>query len=250
MTVNNNPNSVFGNRFLFTGREWLSDLRLYDYRNRLYQSELGRFLQPDPMGFTGESNIVGNNRNGVFATPWSAPSEGMPSKRLDSNLYRYCHNDPVNHMDPMGLDTLALGIGVNGAFGLDIRASLQFAIQTGPNGLSLGYIGSIQPLTGVSTGVGGALSAVGTYSKASLSEVNGMTGNFGGSVALGPSVGYDVGNVGSTKADGTPANVTHNVSIGVGLKPSALVAPAEVHAGATFTKAGLFNKDDRVEKEK
>ena len=33
-------------RFLFTGREWISDLRLYDYRARLYQPELGRFLQP------------------------------------------------------------------------------------------------------------------------------------------------------------------------------------------------------------
>jgi RHS repeat-associated protein len=75
MTVNNNPNSVFGNRFLFTGREWLSDLRIYDYRHRHYQPELGRFLQPDPKQF--EAN--------------------------DYNLYRYCHNDPVNKSDPTGL---------------------------------------------------------------------------------------------------------------------------------------------------
>ncbi len=65
----------FGNRFLFTGREWLKDLRVYDYRNRIYQPELGRFLQPDPTGFEGG----------------------------DYNLYRYCHNDPVNSMDPTGL---------------------------------------------------------------------------------------------------------------------------------------------------
>jgi RHS repeat-associated protein len=75
MTVNNQPGSPFGNRFLFTGREWLSDLRLYDYRNRMYQPELGRFLQPDPKEFAAG----------------------------DYNLYRYCHNDPVNHTDPMGL---------------------------------------------------------------------------------------------------------------------------------------------------
>ena len=67
--------SEFGNRFLFTGREWLSDLRLYDYRNRLYQPELGRFLQPDPKEFSAG----------------------------DYNLYRYCHNDPVNRTDPTGL---------------------------------------------------------------------------------------------------------------------------------------------------
>src|SRR5205807_3458653 len=178
--------SPWGNRFLFTGREWLSDLKLYDYRNRLYQPELGRFLQPDSKEFAAG----------------------------DYNLYRYCHNDPVNKSDPTGLDTFALGIGVNGAFGLDFRGSFQIAVQTAPSGTSIGYIASIQPLSGVSTGIGAAISAVGTYSKATLGEIGGMTGNFGGSAALGPSVGYDVGNVGSKKADGSRANVTHNVSIG------------------------------------
>src|ERR1041385_8844520 len=73
--------SEWGNRFLFTGREWLNDpnlydLKLYDYRNRLYQAELGRFMQPDPKEFAAG----------------------------DYNLYRYCHNDPVNKTDPLGLD--------------------------------------------------------------------------------------------------------------------------------------------------
>jgi RHS repeat-associated protein len=67
--------SLFGNRFLFTGREWLSDVKLYDYRNRMYQPELGRFMQPDPQEFAAG----------------------------DYNLYRYCHNDPVNKNDPTGL---------------------------------------------------------------------------------------------------------------------------------------------------
>jgi RHS repeat-associated protein len=40
--------SAQGNRFLFTGREWLKELRGYHYRNRLYMPQLGRFLQPDP----------------------------------------------------------------------------------------------------------------------------------------------------------------------------------------------------------
>jgi RHS repeat-associated protein len=74
-TVNGQPGSPFGNRFLFTGREWLSDVRLYDFRNRMYQPELGRFLQPDPKEFAAG----------------------------DYNLYRYCHNDPVNRSDPFGL---------------------------------------------------------------------------------------------------------------------------------------------------
>ncbi len=49
-------------------------MRVYDYRNRLYQPELGRFLQPDPKEFAAG----------------------------DYNLYRYCHNDPVNKSDPTG----------------------------------------------------------------------------------------------------------------------------------------------------
>jgi len=67
--------SPHGNRFLFTGREWLAELKLYDYRARMYQPEIGRFMQPDPKQFAAG----------------------------DYNLYRYCHNDPVNKNDPMGL---------------------------------------------------------------------------------------------------------------------------------------------------
>jgi uncharacterized protein RhaS with RHS repeats len=46
----------------------------------MYQPELGRFLQPDPKEFAAG----------------------------DYNLYRYCHNDPVNKSDPMGLETVVI----------------------------------------------------------------------------------------------------------------------------------------------
>jgi hypothetical protein len=38
--------SLFGNRFLFTGREWLSDVKVYDFRNRMYQPEQRRKKEP------------------------------------------------------------------------------------------------------------------------------------------------------------------------------------------------------------
>ena len=47
----------------------------------MYQPELGRFLQPDPKEFAV----------------------------ADYNLYRYCHNDPVNKNDPFGLEFYDLG---------------------------------------------------------------------------------------------------------------------------------------------
>ena len=70
------PASPRGNRFLFTGREWLSQVGLYDYRNRVYSAELGRFLQTDPIRFSAG----------------------------DVNLYRYVGNGVVNLVDPEGLN--------------------------------------------------------------------------------------------------------------------------------------------------
>lgn len=73
--------SLYGNRFMFTGREYLSALGIYDYRHRHYHPGLGRFIQVDPIGFKGDA----------------------------MNLYRYCHNDPVNRSDPMGLYAIGSG---------------------------------------------------------------------------------------------------------------------------------------------
>ena len=47
--------SQVGNRFMFTGREYLYTLGIYDYRHRLYHPGLGRFIQTDPIGFAGDS---------------------------------------------------------------------------------------------------------------------------------------------------------------------------------------------------
>ncbi|TAN45529.1 MAG: hypothetical protein EPN22_02340, partial [Nitrospirae bacterium] len=66
--------SAYGNRFMFTGREWLGEIGLYDYRNRMYSPILGRFMQPDPLGL-----LAG-----------------------DVNIYRYCGNEPVDYIDSFG----------------------------------------------------------------------------------------------------------------------------------------------------
>ena len=66
--------SQYGNPYLFTGRRWDGDTGLYYYRARMYSPDLGRFLQPDPLGYF----------------------DGM-------NVYAYCGNNPVNWIDPWGL---------------------------------------------------------------------------------------------------------------------------------------------------
>jgi RHS repeat-associated protein len=60
---------------LFTGREWIGEIGIYDYRNRVYSPELGRFLQTDPIRFEAG----------------------------DVNLYRYVGNSPIDWVDEQGL---------------------------------------------------------------------------------------------------------------------------------------------------
>ena len=66
-----NPASV---RFQYTGQQWLPELGMHYYKNRIYYPQIGRFMQTDPIGVAG----------GV-------------------NLYAYVGGDPINRIDPLGL---------------------------------------------------------------------------------------------------------------------------------------------------
>jgi RHS repeat-associated protein len=68
--------SVLNNVLGFTGREFDTNTGLYYYRNRWYSPDLGRFLEPDPIGL----------------------------RAGDVNLYRYVWNDPLRWVDPFGLE--------------------------------------------------------------------------------------------------------------------------------------------------
>ena len=94
-----NGNSPADNRFLFQGRDYLKEGGVYDYRNRFYHPGLGRFLQPDPVGLQFEGEKL-SARSAAYYWSGKAP-EKFTSTEL--NLYRYCHNDPVNNSDPLGL---------------------------------------------------------------------------------------------------------------------------------------------------
>ena len=64
------------NPYTYTGRELDAESGLYYYRARYYDADTGRFISEDPIGFAGG----------------------------DANLYAYVFNNPVNLVDPLGLE--------------------------------------------------------------------------------------------------------------------------------------------------
>jgi RHS repeat-associated protein len=67
--------SAYGIRHLFQGQLWTQETGLNDYRNRVELPTMGVSLQPDPIGFKGDA----------------------------ANIYRFCNNNAVNRIDPLGL---------------------------------------------------------------------------------------------------------------------------------------------------
>jgi len=80
----NNPSmSLTGQPFRYVGMYLDAETGLYHDRARSYAPVLGRFLQTDPVGY-----------------------------KDDVDLYTYTHDDPIDGVDPSGLDTYGLGVGV------------------------------------------------------------------------------------------------------------------------------------------
>jgi RHS repeat-associated protein len=137
---------------------------LYYYRARHYSPAWGRFLQPDPIGYTGGSNV-----------------------------YAYVGNDPLNQIDPAGLYTLQIGIaGGATIFGIVVpQGGWGIAIDT------QGSIGSYKYI-GVGVGIGVSADAGLSIQVSNAKTIYDLSGAFNnvslqGGGGLGGSVDYFVG---------------------------------------------------------
>jgi RHS repeat-associated protein len=145
-----------GNRFLYTGREWVAEAGLYDYRNRVYSPKLGRFMQVDPIRF------------------WAG----------DVNLYRYVGNGVVVLVDPDGrwawlnnLGGVFVGAAVGYNDGIAYEVTRQWAAGEQANGQEVLNNG----INGAWAGgvAGGILGAGAVMSSAPLTLVASVLGGLG-----------------------------------------------------------------------
>jgi RHS repeat-associated protein len=119
--------SLTADRFGYTAQRFDAESGQYYYRARYYSPATGRFIQPDPIGYSG----------------------GL-------NLYGYVENNPISNVDPLGQDLLgaAVGAGLGLPAGVVVGATVGGALGVG-TGVSTG--GITLPITVPGGVVGGAL---------------------------------------------------------------------------------------------
>jgi RHS repeat-associated protein len=88
---------------------------LYDFRARMYSAALGRFLQPDPIGYSG-----------------------------GTNLYTYTDNDPLNQTDPSGNCPACIGAisSVAIGYGITVITGQSYTWQNALTDAALGAVGA------------------------------------------------------------------------------------------------------------
>ena len=183
---------ALGNPYRYTGRRLDAETGLYYYRARYYDPVAGRFLQADPAGLV----------------------DGL-------NLYAYVRNDPLNFVDPFGLDSqYSIGVGGTAAFFV-LGAGSSFSIGinvpdtlTDFGGYQLFATTQVNGMAGAGAYLGYGLSVNLSTTDGPLPVVSGSTGWYAEAA-----IGYGVSVSGSIQGneDGlTGGNLTPLPRVGEG----------------------------------
>jgi RHS repeat-associated protein len=99
-------NSAFGNPFTFTGQRLDRETGLMYYKNRYYETALGRFVSRDPINFLNmiiaklEINKPSQSEHSYDYKKNIISTERM---RVIYTLYEWSYGMPTNEVDPLGL---------------------------------------------------------------------------------------------------------------------------------------------------
>jgi RHS repeat-associated protein len=197
------------NPFLFVGQYGVmdDDNGLLYMRARYYDPQVGRFINKDPIGFAGGLNLYGYMDN-------------VGKSHLDTNLYTYTGDNPVNDMDPLGLWAIKLsyywGYGGSLSFGREggksfVRVAGGFGAgggirlyrggfpvrpecKTGFIGASGSIGGNLGPISGEIKGEAGLVITTGPDGKPQLRyiEQGGAQGSLKGTSELGVHLGINI----------------------------------------------------------
>lgn len=172
--------------FGFAGGLYDADTGLTRFGARDYDAQTGRWTTKDPIRFAGG----------------------------DSNLYGYVLNDPVNWIDPHGLETLSLGVTINVNWG-PLSGTLFAGVVADDQGSLGGYWGY-----GGGLGAGARLSggvSVAASNADTVCDIAGPFNNFSAGGGAGLGVSYDA--FGGSSPSGQPVlgtGVTFGVAGGAG----------------------------------
>lgn len=191
----------------FAGARRLSAMPAYDFGPRVLLAPLGRFTSPDPK----------------LARDQLERGVDVP---LQLDPHGYAEDDPMNLVDPEGLEARTVTVGVSLTFGVIAFSASVSLVTDDKGGVAVATSTGTGPGLGASAGA--TLSAGKIHGNADIHSVAGSSvtgGASGGPSLVGPVIAGDVGMV-----DG---HLAHSVGLGAGAgSPEGHVyvdAPTTVH---------------------